>query len=115
MKKWIGILTITFFAQLGCDGSESGHQPLGNEGALAEPLTFVQDILPLVQQRCSLCHSPGAGLPVWEDYNTLFASRDLVRFRVFEDQSMPRGNATGMTDEERMIMAQWIDEGAVFE
>ncbi|MCB0422284.1 MAG: hypothetical protein KDD61_14900 [Bdellovibrionales bacterium] len=115
MRKFFLVASLIGIFQLGCQGAESGHQPIVSEVPLEEPITFVNDILPLVQKRCSLCHNSGSGLPVWEDYQTLFDNREFVRFRVFENRSMPRGNATNMTEEERAFMAQWIDEGARFE
>ena len=78
-----------------------------------EILSFNEDILPIVQARCTACHSEGSGLPFWEDYEQIFTSKDAVRLRVVELQDMPRGNVTGMTDEERELFAMWIDQGAL--
>lgn len=77
-----------------------------------KPLTFEKDILPIVQVRCTSCHNPNSGLPFWEQYPVIFEKRDRVRQRVFVDRSMPLNNSTGMTDHERQIFADWIDQGA---
>lgn len=99
--------------QEGGQGDDLGD---GNDGDMQEvQITFIEDILPIIENRCSLCHSEASGLPFWEDYDTLFEKQDRVRARVFEFQDMPRGNATGMTQEERQLVADWIDQGAVFE
>lgn len=100
--------------QSGAAGMEV-ENPQGPIEPMEEVLSFTKDILPIVQNRCSLCHNPSSGLPVWEDYETIFSRKDRVRARVFEVRDMPRGNATGMTDQERELMALWIDHGALFE
>jgi uncharacterized membrane protein len=110
---------------------EKGHQVLLNQQAekkenveIALPendeqqeveVTFKKDILALIQNRCSLCHSQNSGLPFWEDFSTLLANIDKVNQRVVVKKDMPRGNATNMTEEEREILAQWIEDGAQFE
>lgn len=97
---------------------DSGNQNLGGDGQseeTTEALTFVDDILPIIEKRCSLCHNPRSGLPVWTEYEVIFTQKELVRRRVFEIQDMPRGNATDMTEQERELVALWVDDGALLE
>ena len=39
-----------------------------------------------------------------------YASR--IRERVVTTRTMPLGNMTGMTEEERLVLARWIGHGA---
>jgi len=32
--------------------------------------------------------------------------------RAVESKTMPLGNMTGMTDDERVVLGRWIDQGA---
>ncbi|MCB0366935.1 MAG: hypothetical protein H6624_12515 [Bdellovibrionaceae bacterium] len=118
LAKLLGFVLVV--GTLSACGSEGSHKPVGDNGGQSganQPgtptLSFAQDILPVVQNRCSLCHSAGSGLPFWEDYDVIVAKKDRVRHRVFVSQDMPRGNATGMTLEERDLVATWIDQGAL--
>lgn len=119
MLRNLIIATVIVFAASACGAEhDNPSENLGRTGADSPTniqLTFVDDILPIVQQRCSLCHSQGSALPFWEDYDVIVAKKDLVRHRVFVTQDMPRGNATNMVAEERDKMATWIDQGALFE
>lgn len=73
-------------------------------------------ILPLIKQRCSVCHAASptwAGLtapPAGLSYETgaeLEIAADLVYQAAVVAKTMPLGNVTGMTDEERRQIASW--------
>ena len=70
MVKSLRLLSLCFFSSVAVAMSEEEDEIL-----FPETLTFRENILPLVQNRCNMCHSPGSGMPVWEDYETLFANR----------------------------------------
>ena len=36
----------------------------------------------------------------------------LIKQRSVVDKNMPLANKTGMTDEERLLLGRWIDQGA---
>lgn len=124
MKKLLISLTISFNLLACAAEHDSGSsdfanqektpgQEMSKEEENTQVLSFQNDILPIVQQRCSMCHNESSGLPFWEDYETIFLKRELVRLRVFELENMPLNNATGMTSEERELFALWIDQGAL--
>ena len=73
---------------------------------------FQNDILPIFQQRCATCHNATSSIPNWLDYNTAFQYKDQIYQRVFVDKTMPLNNATGMTDDERKKVADWVNAGA---
>jgi uncharacterized membrane protein len=38
-----------------------------------------------------------------------------IRFRAVESKTMPLANKTGMTEDERVLLGRWIDQGAKLE
>ena len=77
------------------------------------PITQVQVV---VAQRCLPCHAehpvlggfaaPPKGL-VLDRPEAIEAARDKIRVQVVQTKAMPLGNLTGMTDEERALIARW--------
>jgi uncharacterized membrane protein len=75
----------------------------------------------IVQLRCVSCHS---AQPTDDQFrtapnNTTFdtpasirARADLIKLRSVLTPTMPPGNKTGMTEEERRLLGRWIDQGA---
>lgn len=94
-------------AGAGAGGAGEGD---GGEVAPEYTFTFYEDIQPILQRRCSLCH-PGATPDDWTDYQQVLAKAQTVATRV-ENGSMPIANATQMTDEEREMVIIWVSEGA---
>lgn len=75
----------------------------------------------VVNARCLPCHSAYATdsvfriAPAGVTFDTPESIQRLaprIRVRVVETQTMPFGNKTGMTVEERALLARWIDAGA---
>jgi len=70
----------------------------------------------IVQARCVTCHAtrpgnesfaaPPAGV-VFESPEQMRAYADRIVFRVVETRTMPLGNLTGITDEERRTLGAW--------
>jgi uncharacterized membrane protein len=70
----------------------------------------------IVQARCATCHAtrpaneafaaPPAGV-VFESPEQMRAFADRIVFRVVETRTMPLGNLTGITDEERRTLGAW--------
>jgi len=70
----------------------------------------------IVQARCTACHAtrpgneafaaPPAGV-VLESVEQMRAYADRIVFRVVETKTMPLGNLTGMTEEERRTLGAW--------
>jgi uncharacterized membrane protein len=85
----------------------------------SERVSFAQ-AQAIVAARCAPCHaaeptqegfsSPPAGI-LLETPEQLVARADDVE-RVVAARSMPLGNVTGMTDDERTLVVAWVDQGA---
>jgi uncharacterized membrane protein len=75
----------------------------------AGPVPFAQ-VQPVIEERCATCHS-GTSAPLGVRLDTeaeiTIRAEDIERQAV-QTQAMPPGNSTGMTDEERELLAAWI-------
>ncbi len=71
----------------------------------------------IVQQRCARCHGNGnvmggLSLATPQDIQRHAAN---IKARAVLSQSMPQGNITQMTNDERATLGRWIDQGAKIE
>jgi uncharacterized membrane protein len=90
-----------------------------DEGGGAPPQEVSADeATAIVRQRCAPCHSKN---PRQEGYDTapagvvldtreqIVAQADAIREQAVRTEAMPLGNVTGMTDEERDALGDWLD------
>jgi uncharacterized membrane protein len=124
-ERWLFPTTAVFFgscvATLWLIAHPSGLEEEETAIVPVDRAVSIDEALGIVQQRCVTCHSehpthasfptPPNGL-VLETPEEMqrFASR--IRLRVCTLRNMPLGNMTNMTDEERAILAAWVDQGA---
>ncbi len=75
----------------------------------------------IIDARCRSCHSqfqsdrtvgPGPGGVTFDTPESIARLAERIRVRAVETRTMPLANKTGMTDEERALLARWIDAGA---
>ena len=75
----------------------------------------------VIQRRCVQCHSASPTDDQWHNapngvmYDTpeqIQAMADKIMTRAVSTRTMPQGNKTGMTDEERTVLKRWILQGA---
>jgi uncharacterized membrane protein len=81
-----------------------------------QPEVSITEVQVVVAQRCLPCHSahpilggfaaPPKGL-VLDRPEAIEAARDKIRVQVVQTKAMPLGNLTGMTDQERELIARW--------
>jgi uncharacterized membrane protein len=72
-------------------------------------VSFAQ-VQPVIAERCATCHS-GATAPLGVRFETqaeIEARADDIERMAVQTRAMPPGNATGMTEEERDLLAAWI-------
>jgi uncharacterized membrane protein len=84
------------------------------------PVPFAE-VKKIIDMRCAGCHAekptisgiaaPPNGL-VLEAPEKIRAVRELIKTRVVTTKTMPLGNITAMTDDERALVGRWIDQGA---
>jgi uncharacterized membrane protein len=73
------------------------------------PVSFAQ-VQEVIERRCATCHS-GASAPLGVRLETdeqISARADDIERQAVQTRAMPPGNATGMTEEERALLAAWI-------
>jgi uncharacterized membrane protein len=75
----------------------------------------------VIHERCVPCHSaqptlqsnPPAPIGVrFEAPEDIAMWRERIKFRAVLTRTMPLGNKTGMTDDERELLARWFMQGA---
>ncbi len=72
-------------------------------------MTFEQ-VAPVIAERCATCHS-GVSAPLGIQFETraeIEARIDDIERQAVQTRAMPPGNTTGMTDDERALLAAWI-------
>ena len=79
-------------------------------------ISFDDEIKPLFQARCTACHGAMDPKINWLDEPTAieYVKNGELYNRVWKlkkdpDKGMPQRNATGMTEEEREIIVEWIN------
>jgi uncharacterized membrane protein len=73
-------------------------------------ISYTKDVKPLIQTHCSQCHNANWPDKNWLDYDIAFKNKDKIKLRV-ENQTMPPGNFTGISKEERNIIVNWVKQG----
>ncbi|WP_142847651.1 urate hydroxylase PuuD [Telmatospirillum sp. J64-1] len=90
----------------------------GEDGLPGTSFAIAQAI---VEARCNACHSARPTYPdfpsapngvAFDTPQQIQAWAAGIQTRSVESDSMPLGNVTGMTQEERVILGRWIAEGA---
>lgn len=85
------------------------------------PKVSFEEVNAIIQKRCIACHSAHPtddvfqSAPLGAMYDTpkqIKAYADKIRARAVDAETMPLGNKTGMTHEERETLRAWLDEGA---
>jgi uncharacterized membrane protein len=87
-------------------------QPDEVEPETVGPVPFAQ-VQGVIEERCASCHS-GASAPLGIRLETeaeITARADDIERQAVQTRAMPPGNSTGMTEEERALLAAWIASG----
>jgi len=84
-------------------------QPEESSPSTAPPPTFAQ-VQAVMTARCVPCHS-GASAPLgirFETRHEIEARADDIERQAVQTKTMPPGNATGITDQERELLGAWV-------
>src|SRR5881394_4093235 len=93
----------------------------GQTGATADTVPSFAAVRSVVAQRCQPCHSqyqsdrtfgPAPGGVTFDTPESIVRFAERIRVRAVETKTMPLANRTGMTDQERELLAHWIAAGA---
>ncbi len=87
---------------------------------LTGPQVSFAETRKIIEMRCNGCHAtkptiagiaaPPNGL-VLETPEKIYEVRELIKLRVVGNRTMPLGNLTGITEEERVTLGRWVDQG----
>lgn len=93
-------------------------QPMPGAADSVPPFAVVRSV---IAQRCLACHSqyqsdrtfgPAPGGVTFDTPESIARLAERIRVRAVETRTMPLANKTGMTDDERALLARWIHVGA---
>jgi len=85
-----------------------------------KPVSFSQ-VAPIFQERCISCHSakPTDDVQKIAPNGVMFDTPDQIKkmadrilVRAVQTHTMPQANKTGMTEAERLLIGDWINQGA---
>ena len=83
------------------------------------PTVSTTEAMAIIAARCLPCHSANPSndaFPVapqgvmYDEPEQVMAKLDEIKARVVDNQTMPLGNLTNMSDEERVLLGAWIDQ-----
>lgn len=106
------LIIVTAILLASCGGAK--HNSAGTntiQGISDKKLITFNDILPLLEQKCSLCHRRGGNVFNVLDYETALSKIAEINNRVVVVKDMPEIGT--MTDEERDIIARWVEDGGL--
>jgi len=85
-----------------------------NDGS--QPIVTMNEIEPIIRSRCEPCHGDHPTLVPIAPKNLSFSKREaiessaaLIYMQVVQQQMMPIGNITNMTDDERLAIKYWFE------
>ncbi len=119
-KGWIPAISATVTVAIAALVMIMAYRPAAPKQASAEPATFAAAHA-IVNQRCATCHSQSPTDPAFpsapagvtfDSPESIKAFAPRIKARAVLSASMPLGNKTGMTPEERALLGSWIDGGA---
>jgi uncharacterized membrane protein len=105
------------FALLRVSAAPSGTAATG---ASAGPVSF-SEVRHVIDRRCGACHSvrqadpsfgPAPGGVLYDTPEQIVSLAARIRERAFVTRTMPPGNRTRITDEERALLGRWVEQGA---
>jgi uncharacterized membrane protein len=95
------------------------QQAAAPAGAAAAPGVDIAQVQKVVEARCVQCHgakptmmpTPAKGI-VLDGADAIRSHAQLIYQQVVVQKAMPLGNVTGITDDERALIAKWFETGA---
>jgi len=127
-RRWIPALTGTVAAgavalyllvAFGDGGATPPRPAVAAAGAI--PVADFPNVRSIVDRRCTACHSRqpsdrsfgvAPGGVAFDTPAQIAANAARIRERAIVTRTMPPGNTTGMTEEERHVLARWLEDGA---
>jgi uncharacterized membrane protein len=108
-----GVAVLYALLRIGAPSTEATAAPAG-------PVSFM-DVRHVIDRRCAACHSahpsdlsfgPAPGGVRYDTPDQIVAYAARIRERAVITRTMPPGNKTRITDEERALLGRWVQQGA---
>ena len=114
MKQGL-LLLISLLFILGCNGRSMDLSALDPSKEKPQPVlvTYMNDVGPIFENSCKLCHGENSPNGDWLNYEVAFEKQDRIYERVVTLKNMPIG--IEISQEERDIIGLWIEQGALYE
>jgi uncharacterized membrane protein len=118
VTTWVVGLATMFFLMVRTDSSTTTTSASVDPNAPKVSFTTVHTI---INQRCVPCHATNPADPLgkaaprdvnFESVDNIKRLASRIQARAVVSKTMPLGNKTGMTDDEREVLSQWIFQGA---
>lgn len=117
--RWIAVATVAAGLALVSLTAQPASMQRSTTSTVSAP-SFVE-VRTIIVRRCASCHSetpiePGvtaaAGGIKMDTPEQIKALATLIKARAVDQRTMPPGNKTGITDEERAILRRWVEGGS---
>jgi uncharacterized membrane protein len=120
-SRWmIAAGALALVAVIALTARTPGAAPAGPDLSAAGSVPFAE-ARAILERRCASCHAakptnpsfpePPSGV-VLEDPRRIQSLAERIMVRAVVTKTMPLGNLTGMTEEERRVLGAWIAQGA---
>ncbi|MGO8915532.1 MAG: urate hydroxylase PuuD [Stellaceae bacterium] len=118
---WVLALSAAAFIGLIAFTALPAYQRATAAAALGGQRVAFSAVRPIIVERCAACHSAKptddvvTEAPNGVTFDTpaqIKSFADKIHARVVETDTMPLGNKTGMTEDERAVIGRWIAQGA---
>ena len=124
-NKWawtMGFAVVGMLALALVTSPNFGNSDKQDALAKMDPVSF-QQVQTIMTERCVQCHSENPtddvfAVPqgvVFDTPQDIKKHAERIKFRAFDQKTMPVANKTNMTDEERKILGAWVAQGAKIE
>ena len=112
MKKLSVLISVMMIVACGpSHGESSGESGQSKNEEIIEELSYAVDIAPIIANKCSRCHNESSRLPDFSTYEKLSESIEIVAEATLVEMFMPPRRAEPLTDLEKAILAEWIQQG----
>jgi len=120
---WAALVTVTaFLLLLYLTGRSSVGPPPRPSAAAGAPTSApaFAEVRGIIVQRCTVCHSETPSMPgiaaapngvKMDTPRQIKALAALIKVRTVDLRTMPPGNITHITDDERTVLKRWIEAG----
>ncbi|MBC7473580.1 MAG: hypothetical protein H7263_04760 [Candidatus Sericytochromatia bacterium] len=128
MKKIFSLSVVCIMLISGCDSkttinttTPSNPSPISSSSGTTNNANFFK-VKAVITQRCTTCHatnasdpsagSPASGISLETDAQIQSEARNIQR-EVVQRRTMPyQNNKTGITEDERALIGNWVSSGA---